>query len=119
MSLSKCSQIMMACGYHTNTTSYELNPNRDRYYRITNWANALGYFPILGTITGCMRICIASFRLSQEKDSAFFFKVQIIRGSVEALSLGFLFIIPDLIMTFGRLCFGCNVLHPNRSQKIY
>jgi hypothetical protein len=67
-----------------------------------NILNILGWFPFLGTIIGCIRIasnCIL-FVIDDDSDKHChkkYYAISTIRGLIEIFSLGFLFVIPDVI----------------------
>ncbi|MEZ5315505.1 MAG: hypothetical protein R3E91_04790 [Chlamydiales bacterium] len=58
-----------------------------------------GYVPIFSVISGITRISSMSF---YQKAPLGFRVVNVIRGVLEILQLGLLFLIPDLIVTFAR-----------------
>ena len=66
---------------------------------IDNYIKKAGYFPLIGTLFGLLRLCYA---VTTDKKILPNKINHIIRGSIEALSLGFLLIIPDLLLTSYR-----------------
>ncbi|MEZ5315506.1 MAG: hypothetical protein R3E91_04795 [Chlamydiales bacterium] len=66
-----------------------------------NFVRFLGYLPIFSILAG-----ISKFRtlnaLNQRDVSLSFRCISVIRGVLEILQLGLLFLIPDLIVTLGR-----------------
>ena len=79
----------------------------ESYYDAQNVLNVLGWFPLLGTVIGTIRVVgtgimylsdAESFRHEHKK----YYTVSVIRGIVEMFSLGFIFLIPDLIASFRR-----------------
>ena len=76
----------------------------DYYYSINKY-NVAGYCPIVGIGTACIRFAIAA----KTPDMSMSLRVTlVIRGIIEALGGGLLFLIPDLIVTIGRyLCKSC------------
>lgn len=96
---------MEVFGFHTideNLFTEDDYSFTETYYDAQNFLNILGWFPFLGTITGSIRIGSTiimwigdeeSHRSSHKK----YFVVSILRGIVEVLSLGWVFIIPDII----------------------
>ena len=68
----------------------------DEIIQASNRDKLFGYIPVVGTVIGAKRI------ISTIKDKSLPIKnkvVHILRGSVEFLSLGFLLIIPDFILS--------------------
>lgn len=64
-----------------------------------NRAKVVGMIPVVGSIMGLARIifsCMISRRHLPNRS------YHLIRGTIELLSLGFLLLIPDLIVTFSR-----------------
>jgi hypothetical protein len=64
--------------------------------RSMNIGKIIGYIPIIGTLSGIARLI--GVKMDREPLKAERVK-HIIRGSIESLSLGFLLIIPDLIIS--------------------
>lgn len=89
--------------------SYLLNEDSSSYedvYRdVQNVLNGLGWVPFLGTIVGVVRLSGTTVLLVHDANSdehTSFYVLSITRGIVELFSLGFLFIIPDIIATIKR-----------------
>lgn len=80
--------------------SYEQTPIqvKDRY-KGKNIRKVMGYIPIIGMLLGITRIRQARVLNSQQLPNRF---NHIVRGSIEALNLGFLLLIPDLLLTAAR-----------------
>ncbi|MBS4169910.1 hypothetical protein [Neochlamydia sp. AcF95] len=68
-------------------------------WKIANIIKALGYIPLIGTLIGLSRISMAAKTLKEELPTKY---NHIGRGCVELLSLGFLLLIPDLVLTAYR-----------------
>lgn len=71
-------------------------------YPMQNVLNVLGWFPIVGTVVGWIRIgkdvvLIVSDDDSNKSCHKKYYAVSIVRGVVETFSLGFFMIIPDII----------------------
>lgn len=88
-------------------TSDSSKPYVNKMHRTINFMNALGVIPVIGTIVGIARIIFFAGK-KHANDGAYsaseraFFNYQITRGAVETLSVGVIFLIPDLIRTFVR-----------------
>lgn len=103
------SSISSGFGYHTaqsmknNTPWHAVDEEEDFHsYIFHNCINSIGYIPILGIVTGILRIIAAVLR-SDWSDGAR--ATQGIRGLFEISGCGFLMLIPDLIVSIGRhLC---------------
>ncbi|MBS4166813.1 hypothetical protein NEOC65_001910 [Neochlamydia sp. AcF65] len=65
-------------------------------WKTANVIKALGYIPLIGTLIGLCRIAKAAKATKDEWPNKY---NHIVRGCVEFLSLGFLLLIPDLILT--------------------
>lgn len=65
-------------------------------WKTANIVKALGYIPLIGTLIGIDRISKAMKATKDELPNKY---NHIVRGCVELLSLGFLLLIPDLILT--------------------
>ena len=75
----------------------------ETYYDSQNVLNILGWFPILGSVIGCIRIgsTIIMYLGDNESHRAYhrtYFTVSIVRGVVEFCSMGWVFVIPDLLV---------------------
>ncbi len=92
-----------------------------------NYGALAGYIPVIGTIVGIARIIFGSMALEDSKNSYLdgegrlnklkqFGNAQICRGAIETLSLGCVFIIPDLFATTVRFCSSSP--QPQREAKI-
>jgi hypothetical protein len=98
---------MEVFGFHTvdeNHFSPDDYSFTETYYDAQNLLNVLGWIPLLGTVVGGIRIGSTgvmwvgddeSHRHSHRK----YFAISGVRGVVELLSLGWVFLIPDLIVT--------------------
>jgi hypothetical protein len=64
--------------------------------KIANILKVVGYIPLIGTLLGIARILRAAKTTKDDLPNKF---NHIARGCVELLSLGFLLLIPDLILT--------------------
>ena len=77
---------------------------RDSQYlftaRVSNWTNFAGYFPIVGIITGVMRLIL----LKREglDETPVLRNLLFARALMEIFCMGWLLIIPDIIATIGR-----------------
>ncbi len=72
-----------------------------------NKYHLIAYIPIIGAIIGIFkRIIPALDQLKYPGEHKTSFRFQIFRGTCETLGLGLLFLIPDIIVTIGRLCSG-------------
>ena len=101
---------MEVFGFHSfdeNIYSEDDYAFAETYYDAQNVLNVMGWFPILGSITGTIRLIGTgatyvsddeSFRSEHKK----YYIVSALRGIVEVFSLGWLFIIPDIIASFKR-----------------
>ncbi len=99
-------------GLHTSKSpAFKESQGNDETMRsLLNGMNVAGWIPIVGTITGIARLIFAAIMYNNDmKKSGFidpesqaFYTTMILRGIVETLSLGFFFIITDLIFTIGR-----------------
>ena len=73
---------------------------------VHNVANVIGYFPVIGTIVGLARIIFALYQIvsseTLDDEQKEYFRAEIYRGAVEFLSLGIMFIVPDIIVTRAR-----------------
>ena len=75
------------------------------YYDAQNVLNVLGWFPGLGTPIGIIRITSTIYMIVTDEKShkgshQRYYFVSIVRGVLEILGLGFLFVIPDIIFSF-------------------
>lgn len=107
------SQISDVFGYHSMNTAkesvvFQKNTLNERIrddqkdYLVYNLLNGVGYFPLASLASGGARSYIAYMELEQEPEHKVFYAVQLARGVVEMFCLGFLFAIPDLIVSIGR-----------------
>lgn len=67
--------------------------------KISNFITVMGYFPLIGTLVGISRILESSCASKENFPNKW---NHFARGCVESLSLGFLLVIPDLIVTAVR-----------------
>jgi hypothetical protein len=74
-------------------------------WKTHNIVKALGYIPLLGTLIGLGRISRSAKATQEELPNKF---NHIVRGCIELCSLGFLLLIPDLILTSYRTCHAGN-----------
>jgi hypothetical protein len=65
-------------------------------WKASNVVKVLGYIPLIGTFLGLSRILEAALSTKEDLPNRY---NHIARGCVELLSLGFLLVIPDLILT--------------------
>lgn len=79
----------------------------ETYYNGQNFLNALGWIPFFGTVVGTVRL--GSTIIIYLKDDAIhkirrrkFYMLSIFRSIVELFSVGFVFIIPDLLLSLER-----------------
>jgi hypothetical protein len=72
-------------------------------YRVTNFVKFLGYIPLIGTFVGINRILAARKASRNEMPNK---NDHILRGGIEAFSVGILLLIPDLILTLIRYLRG-------------
>lgn len=63
-------------------------------YKIHNFVNIVGYFPVIGAIAGISRIVLACFKIDSQLNSLK--KMEIFRGIIEIIGLGFLMMIADI-----------------------
>jgi hypothetical protein len=69
--------------------------------KASNLQKVLGYLPLIGTIVGISRL--RSVHQDKQRGTQNLIKAHhLVRGSIELLSLGFLLLIPDLILTACR-----------------
>ncbi len=68
----------------------------------------IAYMPVLGAIIGLFFRIIPAMKAMKDMPPNFKtgIQFQIFRGTCETLGLGLLFLIPDIIVTIGRLCSG-------------
>jgi hypothetical protein len=94
-------------GFHTiDENLFTLNDYSftETYYDTQNFLNVIGWIPLFGTIVGCIRIgSTAAMWVGDNKSHRSrhrkYFAVSGLRGAIETLSLGWVFIIPDLVVT--------------------
>ena len=77
----------------------------ETYYDAQNVLNVLGWFPLVGTVIGCIRVGATVVMWigddeSHKSDHGKYYIVSNIRGIIEALGFGLIFIIPDIIASF-------------------
>lgn len=75
------------------------------YYDAQNLLNVLGWIPLCGTVVGVIRICGGVLIWTEDTKShrhRKFYFWNTVRGIVETLSVGFVFILPDLLKTWAR-----------------
>lgn len=101
---------MEVFGFHTideNLFSPDDYSFTESYYDAQNILNILGWFPVVGSVVGAIRVGSTgvmwvgddeSHRYSHRK----YFGVSGARGVVEFFSLGWVFIIPDVIATASK-----------------
>jgi len=73
----------------------------ETYYDAQNVLNVLGWIPVLGTVVGGIRIVSTGVMYLNDNEThkkyhKEYFGISTLRGVVEMLSLGWVFIIPDL-----------------------
>jgi hypothetical protein len=98
---------MEVFGFHTvdeNLFSQNDYSFTESYYDAQNLLNILGWIPLLGTAVGAIRVGATGAMWvgddeSHRKSHKKYFAVSGLRGAVEFCSLGWVFIIPDLIVT--------------------
>ena len=98
---------MEVFGFHTvdqNLFSTDDYSFTETYYDAQNFMNVLGWIPFLGTVVGGIRIASTGIMWINDDEShrhshRKYFGISGIRGVVEFLSLGWIFIIPDLVVT--------------------
>ena len=87
-------------GFHTTKTCKNEFPTHNNA-KGNNVGNILGYIPVIGILIGAVRIDTAR----RENLSMATKVTMIVRGILEIMGLGLLFLIPDLIVSIGRhLC---------------
>ncbi len=64
--------------------------------------NLIGYIPLIGTIAGLARLKIANESLTNNLPKREFYKASKFRAYIEIVSCGFIFIIPDLLISIGK-----------------
>ena len=101
-------------GYASTEGHAEDTANR---IRINNYANFFGYFPIIGTIVGLARMIFNAYlmTITEDESEMELYKAQIVRGAVEFISFGIIFLIPDLIVTRARTLNP--KLEPNKEEE--
>jgi hypothetical protein len=103
-------QSYNSLGFHFSDATIPTNgqSTTDEKGRATlyNILTVTGYVPVIGTIIGIARIVLGSTTKNMQPSDKIrqYSNAQICRGAIETLSLGFLFIIPDLIATIARAC---------------
>lgn len=98
---------MEVFGFHdisSNIFSEDDYSFTETYYDTQNILNVLGWIPILGTIIGSIRIGCTTAIYIGDKESHMpyhrkYFGVSMLRGVVELCSMGWVFILPDLIVS--------------------
>lgn len=101
-------QIVDVFGYHNSNTAersgyLKSGPNQIiKEHWSFNAMNGMGYFPLLGILIGLFRIKVGIDALKTGEYPKAFAITQMGRGVVEALCLGFLLALPDLIVSIGR-----------------
>lgn len=98
--------ITNAFGYHTHGTSSPLRDagvfSNEQHIGL-NLINVAGYIPIIGGFqAGYLRLHVAK-NYQENRITQSFFAIQVARSIFEFLGLGILFLIPDIIVTIGRL----------------
>jgi hypothetical protein len=73
--------------------------------KVLNLSMVMGYFPVVGTIVGIFRLIITNNAAFMPHVSPDFILSLQFRAIIELCSLGFLLIIPDLVITIGRIFF--------------
>lgn len=94
-------------GFHTieeNLFSPDDYSFTETYYDAQNILNILGWFPFLGTAIGAIRLGSTGVMWAGDDEShrnshRKYFAVSGVRGVVEFFSLGWVFVIPDLVVT--------------------
>jgi len=113
--MSAIFQISQVFGYHTDRTAKNdkgsfYGGNYDSY-NITwdaknfNITNLLGYFPgiaLMSTIVRFVGILWAMKTPADSSDMKAFNITMFIRGGIEGIGAGLLFLLPDLIVSFNR-----------------
>lgn len=98
---------MEVLGFHTideNLFTENDYSFTETYYDAQNFLNILGWFPGLGTVIGSIRIgstivmWISNDKTRRSSHKKYFI-VSILRGVVEIIGLGWLFVIPDIMVT--------------------
>lgn len=113
------SPFMDTFGYHSSEELQKKGLNSG-----ANYANLLGYIPIIGTIIGIARIyiCLEHFvkkECKKHDHNTMLGFWQITRGVIELTSCGLILAIPDLLFTVGRLMMqNRNCLFEGRN-KVY
>ena len=74
----------------------------ETYYDAQNVLNILGWFPVLGSVIGGIRIISTGVMYVGDNEShkhyhKKYFAISGLRGGIEMFSLGWVFIIPDLV----------------------
>jgi hypothetical protein len=92
-------------GYHTteqyaDALDISVNDQIERMTLYVNLAKALAYIPIIGTIIGVAKLAFMSFNKQMwDENGDSFMRAFNARTFIETLSLGSLFIIPDIVFT--------------------
>ena len=98
---------MEVFGFHTideNLFSADDYSFTETYYDAQNILNILGWLPLCGTIVGGIRMISTGIMWSGDDEShrqshAKYYRTSGIRGVVELFSLGWVFIVPDILIT--------------------
>jgi len=94
-----------SCANEEPVCKYTMCPTKQNKYHL------IAYMPLLGAIVGVFQRILPAIRIFKDLNPSESFATrvcvtQIFRGVCETLGLGLLFLIPDVIMTIGRLCSG-------------
>jgi len=99
---------MEVFGFHTIDENFNSNEQKlafcEIYYDVQNILNVLGWIPLVGTVSAGARIgSTIGLRWADPPENRerhrMFFLVSVLRGVVEFLSLGWVFVIPDIVIT--------------------
>lgn len=107
-------------GYYTHEEKF--NPNYSKLTDHLNTLNGLSWVPLAGTIVGIVRliliqrvkqeICL-SLASSSEEEGIKFLKANQVRAGFELISLGFLFLLPDIFISIGR-----DIVYKNTQKRL-
>jgi hypothetical protein len=94
---------------------FDNNPLALDYYSRTmqRVLNEMGYYPILGSYVGYCRRKLVNEKLEQFPEERTFYNTHKVRSYLELMSCGCVFIVPDFLITIGRLFYRCITKPPS------
>lgn len=100
-SVSSSFNFKDAFGFHTQSMVEQAKPHPKKSYIGWNLLNIIGYVPVLGILSALGRLFVIN---NQPEDYSFgFLASAAFRAFVETIGGGVLFLIPDIIVTIGRV----------------